>query len=147
MRTIALESGWLYRLEGGAIKRAQAANVLESIEIISSIIDGRGYGAARAPKVFEDFLANVSQEPAALSTENNDAVTIMTVHGAKGLEFDVVAVAEIFDEIRSAAKERMIISKEGTSSQLSLKFENEYLGIDKKSNLRRMWSLRILTSQ
>ena len=132
VRTIVLESGWLYRLEGGAIKRAQAANVLESIEIISCIIDGRGYGAARAPKVFEDFLANVSQEPAALSTENNDAVTIMTVHGAKGLEFDVVAVAEIFDEIRSAAKERMIISKEGTSSQLSLKFENEYLGIDKK---------------
>lgn len=132
VRTIVLESGWLYRLEGGAIKRAQAANVLESIEIISRIIDGRGYGAARAPKVFEDFLANVSQEPAALSTEDNDAVTIMTVHGAKGLEFDVVAVAEIFDEIRSAAKERMVLSKEGTSSQLSLKFENEYLGIDKK---------------
>lgn len=132
VRTIVLESGWLYRLEGGAIKRAQAANVLESIAIISRIIDERGYGASRAPKVFQDFLATVSQEPAALSTENNDAVTIMTVHGAKGLEFDVVAVAEIFDEIRSASQNRMVLSKEGTTSQLSLKFENEYLGIDSK---------------
>ena len=95
-RDVVAESGWLARLEeGGAQEGAVAANVLRALAIAEEEGAGRAYSPRLVARAFADHIAHVKESPATLSGAGAEAVRIMTVHASKGLEFPVVAVAEL----------------------------------------------------
>ena len=71
---------------------ARFANVRKLMRLASDFERTEG----RDPRGFLDFLDARAEADAdaqaATAVEGHDGVRIMTVHGAKGLEFDVVAV-------------------------------------------------------
>ncbi len=94
---IVRESGWIGRLEaGGPQGIACAANVLAAIRFVSELADKDGFGVSRAAREFADWLKVARQGLASLDTGEQGVVRVMTVHASKGLEFPVVAVAELW---------------------------------------------------
>ncbi|MDO4797500.1 MAG: UvrD-helicase domain-containing protein [Coriobacteriales bacterium] len=89
------ESGWLERLEAqGSDGLARAANVLAAVRYVRELTVDLGLGAARAASEFDQWLLAAKTTPKNLSGDQMDAVRVMTVHGSKGLQFGVCAVAE-----------------------------------------------------
>ena len=89
------ESGWLLRLgEAGVDGLATAANVLAAVRYVRELTTTLGLGAARAADEFDRWLEAAKITPANLVGDTVDAVRVMTVHGSKGLQFAVTAVAE-----------------------------------------------------
>lgn len=89
------ESGWLERLEAeGADGLARAANVLAAVRYVRELTVDLGLGAAQAATEFDQWLTAAKLTPKNLSGDSIDAVRVMTVHGSKGLQFGVCAVAE-----------------------------------------------------
>ena len=89
------ESGWLLRLnEAGVDGLATAANVLAAVRYVRELTTTLGLGAARAADEFDRWLEAAKVTPANLVGDTVNAVRVMTVHGSKGLQFAVTAVAE-----------------------------------------------------
>lgn len=89
------ESGWLARLEGQDLSgMATAANLLAAVRYIRELTEGLGLGVARAADEFDRWLEAAKLTPANLVGDTVDAVKVMTIHGSKGLQFAVTAVAE-----------------------------------------------------
>lgn len=89
------ESGWLLRLEKqGTDGMAVAANVLAAVRYVRELTQDLGLGAARAADEFDRWLAASKLTPAMLVGDAVDAVRVMTIHGSKGLQFAVTAIAE-----------------------------------------------------
>ena len=87
------ESGWLARLEaGGVAGRATAANLLAAVRHVRELAEPECLDAQRAADEFSRWLDVAKEGPATLSGEGLDAVSLMTAHASKGLEFKVVAV-------------------------------------------------------
>lgn len=88
-------SGWLARLEARKGEGlAAAANVRKALRIVSDL-ERAGAGAASVAEAFSAYLDCAKEKPGALSASGGEFVRIMTVHASKGLEFPVVAVAEL----------------------------------------------------
>lgn len=90
------ESGWFTRLEArGAEGQSVAGNVLKAIRLAEDI---EAAGAAGPSSVARGMAAHIDiakEAPGALSAQGGDFVRIMTVHASKGLEFPIVAIAEM----------------------------------------------------
>ncbi|MBQ9059274.1 MAG: PD-(D/E)XK nuclease family protein, partial [Atopobiaceae bacterium] len=98
------ESGWLSRLEErGTESYAIQANLLAAVRYIRELTSELGLGPARAAKEFALWLKLAKVAPASLAGPETGAIQIMTVHASKGLEFDVVAVAEMWSKRRSSS--------------------------------------------
>lgn len=112
MAGIVADSGWLARLEAaGPEGVARAGNVYKAIRMARDIeADGaKGPASVAAELVLRVELAK--EAPGALSAEGGDFVRIMTVHASKGLEFPIVAVAELRDDsARSSALESATVA-------------------------------------
>ncbi len=94
-QAVVEESGWLLRLErAGVDGMAVAANVLAAVRYVRELTGDLGLGAARAADEFDRWLAAAKLTPANLVGDAIDAVQVMTIHGSKGLQFAVTAVAE-----------------------------------------------------
>ena len=94
-QAVVEESGWLLRLErAGVDGMAVAANVLAAVRYVRELTCDLGLGAARAADEFDRWLAAAKLTPANLVGDAVDAVQVMTIHGSKGLQFAVTAVAE-----------------------------------------------------
>ena len=101
----AVDSGWVSRLEErGAEGLAQLANVYKAIRIVEGIESAKAVGAAAVSRRFEATLAASKEAPGALSTSGGGFVRIMTVHASKGLEFPIVAVADMKDAKGDSSK-------------------------------------------
>ncbi len=119
--SVCAESGWIARLEQeGPAGRSRAANVLACVRRVREIVDDEGLGFSHAPKVFGDWLTSAKEPPAAVNAEKSTAVSVMTIHGAKGLEFPVVAVAGCFDDAAKAVNDRLIVSPSESGRDLAL---------------------------
>ncbi|WP_294440587.1 UvrD-helicase domain-containing protein [uncultured Slackia sp.] len=89
-------SGWLARLDSqGAEGLSIAGNVMKAIRLVGDIESDNAFGPAETVRAFEAHLALSKEAPGALSAKGGDFVSIMTVHASKGLEFPIVAVAEM----------------------------------------------------
>ena len=89
------ESGWLQRLEAeGTDGLSRAANVLAAVRYVRELTGDLGLGVAQAADEFDQWLTAARLTPKGLAGDTVDAVRVMTVHGSKGLQFGVCAVAE-----------------------------------------------------
>ena len=105
LEDVVAASGWLSRLEAaGPEGLARAANVYKAIRMAREIEAAGGVGPAGVAKQLARRVEVAREAPGALSAGGDDFVRIMTVHASKGLEFPVVAVAELRDDsLRSSA--------------------------------------------
>lgn len=112
MAGIVADSGWLARLEAaGPEGVARAGNVYKAIRMARDIeaVGAKGPASVAAELALRVELAK--EAPGALSAEGGDFVRIMTVHASKGLEFPIVAVAELRDDsARSSALESATVA-------------------------------------
>ncbi len=79
----------------GSAGMVEAANVLKAIRIIEDLEGRTGGGIVAVSDAFSGLIAQGVREPqGSLSVEGQNAVSIMTIHRSKGLEFPIVALAE-----------------------------------------------------
>lgn len=105
MDMVVLDSGLLSRLEGeGAEGQAHAANVLKAIRMVREIERDSCAGPSSVARMFAARIDVAKEAPGALSAAGGDFVRIMTVHASKGLEFPIVAVAEMRDAPARSSK-------------------------------------------
>lgn len=99
------ESGWLARLEAeGPDGLAIAANVLAAVRYIRELTSNLGLGVARTADEFDQWLAVAKLTPKSLSGDKINAVRVMTIHGSKGLQFGVTAVAECWSKPKNPGR-------------------------------------------
>ncbi len=96
VRLIFAESGWFMRCEGqGAEGLAQAGNVNKALSIIAEIEREPGVDMAQAAARF-NALSSEKEHMGVLAGKSSESIRLMTVHGAKGLEFPFVAVVDCY---------------------------------------------------
>ena len=119
MEGVLVDSGWLRRLEDeGAEGLARAANVYKACRLACDIERRKGSGPAQTAVELRAHIEIAKEAPGSLSSKSGDFVRIMTVHASKGLEFPIVAVAELrSDEARSS---RMVRTTLNGKTYLSL---------------------------
>ena len=112
MEGVLLDSGWLRRLEDeGAEGLARAANVYKACRLARDIERRKGSGPAQTAVELRAHIEIAKEAPGSLSSKSGDFVRIMTVHASKGLEFPIVAVAELrSDEVRSSRMVRITLN-------------------------------------
>ena len=115
------ESGWLARLEDRGVEgRAVAANVLSAIRHVRELAAPDALDAVLAADEFAGWLDAAKEGPASLSGEGLDAVSLMTAHASKGLEFRVVAVVGCCGSETSRPAPRILSRREGDRLLVSL---------------------------
>ena len=119
MQRVIVDSGWLSRRQSeGAEGLAAAANAFKAIRMVGSIEQSGAWGPSSVSRRFDEALACSKEAPGALSVSGGDSVRIMTIHASKGLEFPIVAVAEIKENRAPSA--RLLEASVGGKVYLSL---------------------------
>jgi DNA helicase-2/ATP-dependent DNA helicase PcrA len=86
--------GHAERILAGADGRRRYANLRKLVELAAVAVDGGMSDLGRYLDLVRSRAAPASEGAAAIADEGSGSVRILTVHGAKGLEFDHVFVAD-----------------------------------------------------
>ena len=114
-------SGWIARLQRcGAEGTAVIANIMKAVRLVESFEQGGAVGPSSASGMFSAlFDSGAKDKPGVLNVAAGEAVRVMTIHASKGLEFPLVAVAEVpMGQQRSGA---LALQARGGRAGVSLK--------------------------
>ncbi|MBK9968629.1 MAG: UvrD-helicase domain-containing protein [Holophagales bacterium] len=87
---------------GAVVHPVQAEANLERLVVLARALDGEGLSFREAVSRLVSRLPSVQAEPRAFE-EKADAVRLITLHKSKGLEFDVVVLADLGFKLPEAA--------------------------------------------
>lgn len=115
-----IDSGWLARLQQeGAEGMAAVANILKALRMVREFEEDGLVGPSSAAGKFSAlFTSGAKDKPGVLNAADSQAVRIMTIHASKGLEFPLVAVAELPSS--SARTQALAISSRAGRTCVSL---------------------------
>ena len=137
LHRFVIDTGYLSRLEScGGEGQAVAGNVLKVIRLCKQF-EADGWGsAAHIAEQLSDYIACAKEPPGALSVKGNDSVRIMTVHASKGLEFPIVAIAEMEKSRKSTPA--FIAESINAKTYVSLKLSSTIASSSDKSLLKKV---------
>ena len=130
MELLLVESGWLARMEaqGSVSATSRAADALKVIRMVEDI-EALGLTGARTVSCALTARLEVAKEsPGVLQAERGDFVRIMTIHASKGLQFPIVATAEL--EPGAAHGSKLTTQTSRGKTFVSLDLEHTLKGTD-----------------
>lgn len=129
LKKVILDAGWISRLQNkGNEGQSKIANIFAALEQIDSLQKELSVGIASVAKAFSEWRGTAKESPKVLHSSAQNAVTFMTIHASKGLEFPVVAVVgAVSGPKASAGSEPFLNIREDNSYQIAFSSSSKSL--------------------
>ena len=129
IKKVVLDAGWISRLQKmGNEGKSKIANIFAALEQIDSLQKELSIGVASVAKAFSQWCNTAKESPKVLHCSTQNAVTFMTIHASKGLEFPVVAVVGAVSGPKAGAgSEPFLYVKKDDSYQIAFSSSSKKL--------------------
>lgn len=129
LKKVVLDAGWISRLQNkGNEGQSKIANIFAALEQIDSLQKELSVGIASVARAFSQWCSTAKESPKVLHCSTQNAVTFMTIHASKGLEFPVVAVVgAVSGPKASAGSEPFLNIREDNSYQIAFSSSSKSL--------------------